>query len=144
MNFSLGEPHTCSTISGVYRAKCRFRIWNTQCGFWSVGSFSAGPGLSDRTRSSNGGPARFAIRSFVTGPGAFGPRLYAQLALSYRPSSPLYGQNAGSVNFTFPEKTPSRSSVSLNSSPMIVAALVKLTANSLKKGSVFHRLLLTT
>src|SRR5438034_3944555 len=55
MNFSLGEPQTFSTISGVYRLKCRFRIWNTQCGFWSVGSFSAGPGLSDRTRSSNGG-----------------------------------------------------------------------------------------
>jgi len=36
----------------------------------------------------------------------------------------LYGQNAGSVNFTMPENTPSRSSVSLKSSPMIVAALV--------------------
>src|SRR2546427_12321914 len=113
MNFSLGEPHTCSTISGVYRAKCRFRIWNTQCGFWSVGSFSAGPGLRDRTKSSNGGPARLAISSFVTAPGAtrasspgvtapigpgegLGPRLYAQVALSERPSIPLYGQNAGS------------------------------------------------
>src|SRR5438093_2431216 len=126
MNLSLGEPHTCSTISGVYRAKCRFRIWNTQCGFWSVGSFSAGPGLSDRTRSSNGGPARFAIRSFVTGPGAFGPRLYAQVALSYRPSSPLYGQNAGSVNFTMPEKTPSSSYVSLKSSQKRFAVMVWL------------------
>src|SRR2546427_12733812 len=100
MNFSLGEPQTCSTISGVYRLKCRLRIWNTQCGFWSVGSFSAGPGLSDRTRSSNGGPPRPPIRSFGTGPRGFGPRLYAQVALSDPPSSPLYGQNAGSGELT--------------------------------------------
>src|SRR2546422_10309299 len=104
MNFSLGEPQTCSTISGVYRLKCRLRIWNTQCGFWSVGSFSAGAGLSDRTRSSNGGPARFAIRSFVTGPGAFGPPLYAPVALSYPPPSPLYGPNTGSGDLTPPEE----------------------------------------
>src|SRR5437773_6167792 len=108
MNFSLGEPQTFSTISGVYRLKCRFRIWNTQCGFWSVGSFSAGPGLSDRTKSSNGGPARLAIRSFVTGPAAFGPRLYAHVALSYRPSRPLYGQNARAVHLTMPAKPPAR------------------------------------
>src|SRR5437773_11364562 len=105
MNFSLGEPQTFSTISGVYRLKCRFRIWNTQCGFWSVGSFSAGPGLSDRTRSSNGGPARLAVRSFVAGPGGLGPRLYAQVALSSRPSSPVDGQNGGSEDFTNPENT---------------------------------------
>src|SRR2546427_2184769 len=107
MNFSLGEPQTCSTISGVYRLKCRLRIWNTQCGFWSVGSFSAGPGLSDRTRSSNGGPARLAIRSFVTGPGALGPRLYAQGALSYRPPSPVYGPKPGPGDFPLPQETPS-------------------------------------
>src|SRR2546421_13013665 len=104
MNFSLGEPQTCSTISGVYRLKCRFRIWKTQCGFWSVGSFSAGPGLSERTRSSNGGPARFAIRAFVAGPAGFGPRLYAPGALSEGPASPVYGPNGGSANFTHPGK----------------------------------------
>src|SRR2546430_14944916 len=106
MNFSLGEPQTCSTISGVYRLKCRFRIWNTQCGFCSVGSFSAGPGLRDRTRASNGGPARFAIRAFVTGPGAFCPPLYAQPAVSYRPPSPLDGPKPGSGNLTTSEEKP--------------------------------------
>src|SRR5207249_9576506 len=116
MNFSLGEPQTFSTISGVYRLKWRFRIWNTQCGFSSVGSFSAGPGLSDRTRSSNGGPARLAIRSFVVDPVAavvtvistraagLGVRLYWQLALSETPPSPLQGQNGGSENFTPPDE----------------------------------------
>src|SRR5216117_4166573 len=83
-----------------------------------------GPGLSDRTRSSNGGPARLAIRSFVTGPGPFGPRLYAQLALSYAPRLPFSGQKSGSLNPLRPENTPSRSSVSLKSSLMIVAAFV--------------------
>src|SRR2546427_5019437 len=107
MNFSLGEPQTCSTISGVYRLKCRLRIWNTQCGFWSVGSFSAGPGLSDRTRSSNGGAARPAIRSFVTGPRALGPRLYAPGAVSYPPPRPLYRPNAGAGDFTLARETPS-------------------------------------
>src|SRR5204862_409701 len=75
-------------------------------------------------RSSNGGPARLAIRSFVAGPGPFGPRLYAQLALSYAPRLPFSGQKSGSLNPLRPENTPSRSSVSLKSSLMIVAAFV--------------------
>ncbi len=33
-----GMPQACSTISAVYRAKCRLRIWNTQRGCSSVGS----------------------------------------------------------------------------------------------------------
>src|SRR5213595_1183299 len=73
MNFSLGEPQTFSTISGVYRLKCRFRIWNTQCGFWSVGSFSAGPGLSDRT-------------VVERGPGALCDQVLRDRARSLRPA----------------------------------------------------------
>ena len=33
-------PHTCSTIAGVYRAKCRFSTWNTHRGWASVSSRS--------------------------------------------------------------------------------------------------------
>jgi hypothetical protein len=36
-----GTPQACSTISGVYREKWRFKIWKTHCGFWSVGSAAA-------------------------------------------------------------------------------------------------------
>ena len=33
-------PQTCSTSSGVYRAKCRLSTWNTQRGWVSVSSRS--------------------------------------------------------------------------------------------------------
>ena len=39
-NFSSGTPATCATMSGVYRAKCRLRIWNTHRGCCIVGSRS--------------------------------------------------------------------------------------------------------
>ncbi len=39
-------PHTCSTISGVYRAKCRLSTWNTQRGWVSVGSVSGEGGAA--------------------------------------------------------------------------------------------------
>ena len=39
-NWSSGTPATSATISGVYRAKCRLRIWNTQRGSCSVSSVS--------------------------------------------------------------------------------------------------------
>jgi hypothetical protein len=37
-----GQPVTRSTISGVYREKCRRTIWKTHWGCWSVGSISGG------------------------------------------------------------------------------------------------------
>ena len=39
-NCSSGTPATSATTSGVYRAKCRLRIWNTQRGCCSVSSRS--------------------------------------------------------------------------------------------------------
>src|SRR6266702_4795141 len=39
-----GTPQACSTISGVYRAKCRLSTWNTQRGWVSVSSRSGAPG----------------------------------------------------------------------------------------------------
>ena len=38
-----GTPHICSTISGVYRAKWRLRIWKTHRGCCSVSSRSGFP-----------------------------------------------------------------------------------------------------
>ena len=42
-NTSGGTPQACSTISGVYRAKCRLSVWKTQRGC-SRDSATRGPG----------------------------------------------------------------------------------------------------
>ncbi len=50
-------PQTRSTTSGVYREKCRLRIWYTQCGCLSVSSRSVSPGTGGPCVSCDSGPA---------------------------------------------------------------------------------------
>ena len=46
---SRGTPQIRSTISGVYRAKWRLRIWNTQRGCSRVGSLASSPAAPSST-----------------------------------------------------------------------------------------------
>ena len=62
-----GTPQTCSTISGVYRAKCRLSTWNTHRGCCSVSSRSGVPVAPRRRRS------RAPRRGPPGGPATLGP-----------------------------------------------------------------------
>src|SRR5512139_398054 len=94
-NDSFAQPHTRSTISGVYREKCRFTTWSTQRGFFIDGSVFGRPGTLRSSTSER-------VSGFPAGGAGGGFLWYAQLAVSY------FFPSGDS-----PEKTPPSSSVSL-------------------------------
>jgi hypothetical protein len=109
-------------------------IWNTVRGSSSFSSRRTGGLTSDATSWSKGGPDAVLPSAGAGGDDGRGEgdatvgaaaRLYCQLFPSYSPTKPLNGHSATPPLYSMsPENTPFNSSVSLKSSPMIVAAFV--------------------